>query len=148
MKTELTPMRKDWMEMKNMIIQLKHRMETMEGGGNTEKMKSAHYRTLLRTSSHLKRKWRRGFFRINEMFNQSTIKLDMPNNMATRDVNICKLVFVGVSLENSNVPLWRSDLSPTWKVNEGLLTWIIWHNKPKRGEERHLLVCLLMLGSL
>lgn len=37
MKTELTPMRKDWMEMKNMIIQLKHRMETMEGGGNTVK---------------------------------------------------------------------------------------------------------------
>lgn len=37
MKTELSPMRKDWMEMKNMIIQLKHRTETMEGGSNTEK---------------------------------------------------------------------------------------------------------------
>jgi hypothetical protein len=30
-------MRKDCMEMKNMIIQLKHRTETMKGGGNTEK---------------------------------------------------------------------------------------------------------------
>jgi hypothetical protein len=49
---------------------------------NHRKVKSVHYKMHLGTSPHLIRKWKREFFYINKMHNQSSIKLYVPNNMA------------------------------------------------------------------
>lgn len=81
MKTEQSKMRKDWMEMKNMITLLNNGMQAMKRGGKTtEKWKSVHDTIHWRTpTSH---EIKLGFLYTNKMCDRSTVKFYVPNKIA------------------------------------------------------------------